>query len=305
VLRKCEILTSRNLILGYRAAMTRLLAFGFILFVLLGVVGTAQDVTLKKLYDPIEDFQLDHKTSGEFRKSNVSYSDAKRVDTIAGSTLIKYLKRTGRWKSCQSRFPGDSYAGIHAWYVNLGSFTQPQKQQQAYSFTYCEPWAGIGCTPNTSGMVVLEGKNVVALYTDESCSDLNQRFSISDINQNGLSELMLVVPEKPDSEKISIRLLEFPNGEVRNLGDINVGVQANYDEMMPSEFCSGSVDLESTKKTFNSNIIFVLKSKSPLFFSEKYKVNCNYRKIGVQAQKLQNLTPIKPIQRFSRFKRIY
>jgi hypothetical protein len=282
----------------------RLLALGFFLLVLLGVIGTAQDVTLKKLYDPIEDFQLEHTTSGDFRKSNVSESDAKRVDSIAGSILIKYLKRTGRWKSCQSKFAGDSYSGIHAWHVNLGSFTQLQKQQQAYSFSYCEPWEAYGCIPNMSGMVILEGQKPVAMYTDESCANYAP-FSVSDINQNGLTELMLVVPEKPDSEKTSIRVLEFPNGGVRNLGDINVGVQANYDEVFPSEFCSGNVDLESTKKTFNSNIIFVLKSKNPLFFTEKYTVNCNYRKIGVQAKKLQNLTPIKPIQRFSGFKRIY
>jgi hypothetical protein len=284
--------------------MTRFLAFGFILLVLLGVVSTAQDVTLKKLYDPIEDFQLEYKTSGEFRKSNVSQSDAKKVDTIAGSILIKYLKRIGRWKSCQSKFAGDSYTGIHAWHVNLGSFTQLQKQQQAYSFTYCEPWEAYSCTPNMSGMMILEGQNLVAMYTDESCANFAP-FRVSDINQNGLIELMFVVPEKPDSEKTSIRLLEFPNGGIRNLGDINVGIQPGYEDMFPSEFCSGSVDLESTNKTFNSNIIFVLKAKNPLFFSEKYRVNCNYSKIGVQAKKIQDLTPIKPTQRFSGFKRIY
>ncbi len=275
------------------------------MLVLLGVAGTAQDVTLKKLYDPIEDFQLEYKTSGEFRKSNVSEADAKRVDAIAGSILIKYLKRIGRWKSCEKSFPSNfSYSGIHAWHINLGSFTQLQKQQRAYSFTYCEPWEAYSCTPNMSGMVILEGQNLVAIYTDESCANFAP-FSVSDINQNGLTELMLVVPEKPDSEKTSIRLLEFPDGGVRNLGDIGVGIQPGYEDMFPSEFCSGSVDSESIKKTFGSSIIFVLKAKNPLFFSEKYKVNCNYRKVGTQAQKIQDLTPIKPVQRFSGFKRIY
>jgi hypothetical protein len=284
----------------------RLVAFGLVLLVLLGVVGTAQDVTLKKLYDPIEDFQLEYKDYEKFWKINISDAEAKQVDKIVGPTLIQHLKKTGRWKSCQSESEG-YYSGIHASHVNLGSFTQPNTQQRAYSFSFCEPIEAYGCVPNVSGMVILEGKKLVALYTDESCAYHIHRFSVSDINQNGLTELMLVVPEKTqiETEKMSIRVLEFPNGGVRNLGDINVGVQANYDEIFPSEFCRGSVDLESTKKTFNSNIIFVLKSKNPLFFTEKYIVNCNYRKIGVQAQKLQDLTPIKPVQRFSGFKRIY
>jgi hypothetical protein len=283
--------------------MTRFLAFGFILLVLLGVAGTAQDVTLKKLYDPIEDFQLEYKDAEKFWKLNVSEAESKQVDDIAGATLVKYLKQTGRWKSCQSE-PEGYYSGIHASHVNLGSFTQANKQQRAYAFSYCEPGKDYGCFPNISGMVIFEGQKLIAMYTNESCAN-RVRFSVSDINQNGLSELMLVVSEKSDSEKTSIRLLEFPNGGVRNLGDIGVGVQATYDEFFPSEFCNGSVDLESTKKTFVSNIIFVLKAKNPLFFTEKYKVNCNYRKVGTQAQKLQDLTPIKPVQRFSGFKRIY
>jgi hypothetical protein len=284
--------------------MKRLLAFGFILFALLGMAGTAQDVTLKKLYDPIEDFQSEYKNPEKFWKINISDAEAKQVDDIAGSILIKYLKKSERWKSCQSVSEG-SYTGIHASHVNLGSFTQPNKQQRAYSFSYCEPLEAYGCIQNVSGMVVLEGQNLIAMYTDESCANHIHRFSVSDINRNGLTELMLVVSDQRDSEKTSIRLLEFPIGEIRNLGDISVGIQPNYDEIFPSKFCSRSIDLESTERIFFSNIIFVLKAKNPLFFTEKYKVNCNYRKVGTQAQKIQDLTPIKPVQRFSGFKRIY
>jgi hypothetical protein len=288
------------LILGYHAAMTRLLAFGLVLLVLLGVAGTAQDVTLKKLYDPIEDFQLEYKDAEKFWKSNVSEVEAKQVDDIAGATLLKYLKKSGRWKSCQS-VPNGNYSGIHASNVNLGSFTQLKKQQRAYRFTFCEPYETYGCDSTIYGVVILEGKSLIAMYTDESCT--KHSFSVSDINQNGLNELMLEVPDQPDSEKTSIRLLEFPNGAMRNLGDLSVDIYPSLS--IGSEVCGQSLEAESTKKTFNSNIIFVLKSKNPLFFSEKYKVNCNYSRIGAKAQKIQDLTPIKPIQRFSGFKRIY
>jgi hypothetical protein len=283
--------------------MIRLISLGMVcVLAVLSLAFATKDITLKKLYDPIEDFQVEHKNSSanEFR---LSRTEEKRVNDIAQPALVSYLKRSGRWeKYCTDAFNG-AFSGLNVYRVNIGSFTRIGAKQFLYTFSFCEPIEYYGCLPSVSGVAILEDQRLIAMYTDETCAHVS--FSVSDINQNGLRELMLVVPIKPDAETTSIRLLEFPDGKIRNLGDVPVGVQLGNDEIFPSEFCANNVYVPVTKKTFSSNIIYVLKSSTPQFFSEQYDVNCNYRSIGVKARKVRNLTPIKPVLRPSGFTRIF
>jgi hypothetical protein len=299
--------------------MIRLISFGMVCVVaVLGLAFATQDITLKKLYDPIEDFQAEYQAivtnHATFTEPKLSIAEKAAVESQVKPALIGYLKQSGRWGKSIRKLDGTweekcfakssdisdrTFEGLSIFNVRSGSLTKVNSQQQMYTFGYCDQWEG---RPWLGSMIFESGK-LLSVYVEQNFDV--QRFSVSDVNQNGLSEVMVVVAARPNSETTSIRLLEFPDGKIRNLGDIPVGVQPGYDEIVPSEFCANNVDAPVTKKTFLSNIIYVLKSSTPQFFSEQYDVNCNYRNVGVKARKVHDLTPIKSVLRPSGFIRIF
>ncbi len=292
--------------------MIRLILFGLVcVFAALSLAFGTQSITLKKLYDPLEDFQTEFQditknpNGSSPPKPQLSSAEQKAVKNQVEPALIAYLKRSRLWtKICTVGGDGGiAYQGVHIHTVNLGSFTRPNSKQKIYTFTACEPIESYGCVKSGfGGSLILEQEVFVAMYTDEDC--IGRRYTVKDVNQNGLSELMLVVPFDPIPGTIAVRLLEFPGAKVRNLGDIPTGADPAPD-LFSNETCTGNVVFNKTTRTFSSNIIYVLKSSTPQFFSEKYEVNCDYRDVGVKARKVRDLKPIKPVLRPSGFTRIF
>ncbi len=298
--------------------MIRLISFGMVcVLAVLGFALATKDITLKKLYDPIEDFQAEYRLStasnGTFAEPKLSSSEQKAVKNQVVPALEAYLKRTGRWGQAASTLddrcwdraaasPSASerlFDGIQIYDKQLGSFTQANMQQRIYAFEYCGGWE----TPGWSGSMIFESNTLLGVYADQG--NLGHRYSILDINQNGLSELLLIVSVKPDPDARAARILEFPRGAIRNLGDIDVGDQPWMDGPIAGEFCPNKTQGTAMKKVFTSSIIYVLKSSTPQFFTEQYDVNCNYQDVGVKARKVRDLTPIKPVLRPSGFTRIF
>jgi hypothetical protein len=125
-------------------------------------------------------------------------------------------------------------------------------------------------------------------------------FSVSDISQNGLSELMLVVQSRakaPWNEFLAVQLLEFPNAKPVSLGSFFIGGPPRLDTDGPRFITCLPKAPKELQKTFPSNIIYVQKGKVPQFFAEGWEVNCDYLEKGVKAKKISSLTPIKPVPR--------
>ena len=307
----------------YREPMIRRIAVGTIgALAVLSLAFATQDITLKKLYDPIEDFQAEYRLSttnnGTFVEPKLSIDEQNAVKNQVVPALEAYLKRVGRWgvsiqkpnheieERCsykQSDITDRVLDGVTIAKLHTGSFTQRNHQQRLYTFAYCLPWEGPGAW---IGSMIFEAGTLIAVYAEPDEDGFGSRFSVTDINQNGINEFMLVVPEKQNYELYNLQLLELPNANVRNLGDISIGIVPTVaSEIFPSKICAENLLISKPVEMFSSSKIFVLKASSPLFFSERYNVNCDYLKTGVKARKVQDLKPITPVLRPSRFTRIF
>ncbi len=257
----------------------------------------AQDIHLKKLYDGIEDMRQEYEDahSGAERPSADYDNETKFLERTIGKRITTQF--------CKSELPPDNapigYSYLSVSDVLTGNFTKPNVRQTMYVFYFCEL---------NQGIAILEGNKVIASYG--ASTHIFDQFTVTDVNQNGLSELMLVVQSKAKGSwgyLRAIQLLEFANGKPSSLGSLFIGgPSGNFSDGGPSEDepCEPKAPPE-LRKFFPSNIIYVLKSKTPQFFAEGYEINCDYRQVGVKARKISSLTPIKLVPRESELKRIY
>jgi hypothetical protein len=268
--------------------MTR--ALTKMLLVMLGLLGMTssfgQDITLKKLYDGIEDMRLEVGQPNMLRQNSALNPLKKETG---------FLKRTiqNQFKSCSPAGIDDKpyQPDISARKVMTGSFTKRGLSQNLY-LTY------FACELDGDGISIMEGKKSIAFYESEH---IYAAFSVSDINQNGLNELMLVMQARakaPWDEMLAVQLLEFPNAKPVSLGSFFIGGPVDSWDDLPPEYitCSPQAPKE-LQKFFPSNIIYVQKGKIPQFFAEGWEVNCDYLEKGVKARKVSSLTPIKPVPR--------
>jgi hypothetical protein len=247
----------------------------------------AQDITLKKLYDGIEDMKLEVNTSLSGGKENTRFAhETKMLNKLVGKKTNFYCNGSIE----MSKKPNFNYL-----YVNKlirGSFTKPNSKQELYHIGLCE----LG-----SGIVIAENNKVISLYSfDDHDFDF---FSVKDINQNGLNEIIVIVQSKAKGfwgEMHAMQLLEFPKNIPTSLGSFFIGGYPSTwtDGVGDYVTCSPKAPKEY-QKNFPSNIIYVQKSKTPLFFSEGWEVNCDYMEkgVGVKARKVSSLEPIKPVKR--------
>jgi hypothetical protein len=259
-----------------------------VVFGLLGMTSSfGQDITLKKLYDGIEDMRLEVEQRKIPRpigdNSEPFAAESYRIDKQIGPQVgkacssIDLLGENPRYLSLTDKFSG--------------SFTKSKSKQTMYFMAHCEL---------SEGLVIAEKGSAIAAY------DLRQHtyamFSVSDINQNGLTEFMLLVQSNakaPWNAMLAAQILEFPNGKPVSLGSFFVGgPTSSYSDGGPPKYitCSPRAPKE-LQKTFPSNIIYVQKGKVPQFFAEGWEVNCDYLEKGVKAKKISSLTPIKPVPR--------
>jgi hypothetical protein len=269
-----------------------------VLCCLLGVTsGFGQDVVLKKLYDGIEDMRLEV----EQRSKPIpgEFVDPYKRESAFLKTLIQK-----KFEPCE--FPDDSgkmtqfrdasgslvRPDVFIRKAINGSFTKPNLSQKLYR-------TGFGCDMPWVGIAIVQGDKSIAFYdTDSYIYDV---FSVKDLNQNGLNEVMLILQSKakaPWDEMLAIQLLEFPNAKPVSLGSFFVGGPPNSYADGGGDFitCSSQAPRE-LQKSFPSNIIYVQKGKVPQFFAESWEVSCDFLKKGVKARKVSSLTPIKPVPR--------
>jgi hypothetical protein len=256
-----------------------------VMFGLLGMTSSfGQDITLKKLYDGIEDMRLEVEQNrlGAFNP----------YDPYAKETKFLESKIQNRFKTCPPAGLGDKPPApfVNVNKVMTGSFSKRGSNQELY-FT---DW---GCELSTYGISIMEGDKSIAFYNSET---IYAAFSVSDINQNGLSELMLVVQSRakaPWNEFLAVQLLEFPNAKPVSLGSFFIGGPPRLDTDGPRFITCLPEAPKELQKSFPSNILYVQKGKVPQFFAEGWEVNCDYLEKGVKAKKVSSLTPIKPVPR--------
>jgi hypothetical protein len=279
-----------------------------ILLVLCGLLGVTsgfgQGVVLKKLYDGIEDMRLEVEqrskpVPGEF------VDPYKRESTFLRTLLQK------KFEPCE--FPDDSgkmtrlrdasgsfvKPDISIRKAINGSFTKPSSSQKLYR-------TGFGCDMPWIGIAIVQGDKSIAFY--DTSSYIYDIFSVKDLNQNGLNEVMLVLQSKakaPWDEMLAVQLLEFPNAKPVSVGSFFVGGPANsYADGGDFMTCSQQAPRE-LQKFFPSNIIYVQKGRVPRFFAEGWEINCDYLEKGVKARKVSSLTPIKPVPRAVSLTRLF
>jgi hypothetical protein len=254
--------------------------------VMLGLLGITssfgQDVTLKKLYNGIEDIRLEVAS----RQGSIPDPDPFAQDSLDLRKLLSKNQIKSK-QLCNEEIDGP-IGNVNVQKIVSGSFTKPETKQRLYTFTRCAFGYGIA---------ILESKELVAVYDSGQAFDA---FAIKDINENGLSEFMLEVQSNAKGiwgEMHAIQLLEFPNGKPLNLGSFFIGGPPGYYvNGSDNETCSPNAPRE-LQKSFPSNIIYVQKGKVPQFFAEGWEVNCDYLEKGVKARKVSSLTPIKPVPR--------
>ena len=265
-----------------RVWKTLLLTFG-----LLGMTSSfGQDMTLKKLYNGIEDMRLEVGQPNMLRQ-DTALNPLKKETVFLKSTIQTHFK------SCSPAGIDDkSYQpDISVRKVMTGSFTRRGSSQNLY-LTY------FACELDGDGISIMEGKKSIAFYESEH---IYAAFSVSDINQNGLNELMLVVQARakaPWDEMLAVQLLEFPNAKPVSLGSFFIGGPVDsWDDLPPDYITCSSRAPKELQKYFPSNILYVQKGKTPQFFAEGWEVNCDYLEKGVKAKKISSLKPIKPVPR--------
>jgi hypothetical protein len=278
-----------------------------VVFGLLGMTSSfGQDITLKKLYDRVEDLKSDH----QIQKSKPEI-DAENLERIHFEEILKRNLETKLSKLYSGKSPNCNEAyrdgGLYVGEIFHGSFTRPKTKQSVVSYGYCPPIESydFDCSAVLCGLAIVENEIVVANFVDTSNS--REGYSVKDINQNNLTELMIVVQSKAKGiwgKMDSIQVLEFANAQPTSLGSFFVGGPSSFFDtyglgdmiIRPSSICTSKAPKE-LRTHFPSNIIYVQKGKVPQFFAEGWEINCDYLEKGVKARKVSSLTPIKPVPR--------
>jgi hypothetical protein len=254
-----------------------------VVFGLLGMTSSfGQDITLKKLYDGIEDMRLASKRPENYEQPYVFEQDGNELARLFAQNRVKSKQ------PCDKDVAAIPIGEVSIDVIVSGSFTKPRAKQNLYMYAQCS--FGYGLT-------ILEAGKLVAVY--DSGQAFNA-FSVKDVNENGLTELMIEVQSNAKGvwgEMHAIQLLEFPNGKPVSLGSFFIGGPPGYFvNGSDNNTCSPNAPRE-LQKSFPSNIIYVQKGKKPQFFAEGWEVNCDYLEKGVKAKKISSLTPIKPVPR--------
>jgi hypothetical protein len=253
-------------------------------FGLLGMTSSfGQDVTLKKLYDGIEDMRLEVEMRPE-----LSRGERPPDPYVKDTKFLKSLIRK-RFEACVPIEDGIQ-VDLSVRKTIRGSFTKRFSSQKLYLTKWgCEIWG--------DGISIVEDGQSIAFYESDT---IYAAFSVNDINQNGLNELMLVVQSRakaPWNEMLAIQILEFPNTKPISLGSFFIGGPTRTDDEIPNYITCSPRAPKELQTYFPSNIIDVQKGKVPQFFAEGWEVNCDYLEKGVKAKKVSSLTPIKPVPR--------
>ncbi|MGI0493151.1 hypothetical protein ACN4EG_15310 [Alkalinema pantanalense CENA528] len=201
---------------------------------------------------------------------NVTYKEEAAVSGIARSMVNKAVSedkekiRPHNQFDCDldlpSRFSPDSNGpgteGVSIIGRAEGSFTRPNTNQSAFLYTLCES----GRTFGLGGILILENETVVAHYLYGENGLMYGMLSAPDVNQNGLTELMLTFGGLNQGYAgRGISLFELGNGNLTFLGR-----ESTYSDN------SGAMLDRSKVETFAYRL-WVEPAASPRFLKDTYK----------------------------------
>lgn len=173
-----------------------------------------------------------------------------------------------------------------------GSFTRAGARQTVWVYTLCSRDGAA----YAAGLALTEGGRLLANLSGEHWA--SEAYSVRDLNQNGLNELLLVVPD-PQQHRWSglntVQLYEFQQGRLRGLGRLPVGGPSPLnllgDSFPTSAYPMGIPGPVSACEAVRgqgpevlTQVITVEKGRAPKFFSTPYRVNCSYREAALKVK---------------------
>jgi hypothetical protein len=131
-----------------------------ILLVMIGLLGMTssfgQDITLKKLYDGIEDMRLQVAS----RQGSIPDPDPFAQDSLDLRKLLSKNQVKSK-QLCNEEIDGP-IGNVNVRKIVSGSFTKPETKQRLYTFTRCAFGYGIA---------ILESQKLVAIYDSGQAFD--------------------------------------------------------------------------------------------------------------------------------------
>lgn len=178
-------------------------------------------------------------------------------ETVFRQQILPAAKRAWRTRQheCTDGWEGEPAVRGAA----TGSFTKPKAAQRALLYNYCTPAHAYAF----NGVAILESGRVVAHITYQSDWQ-NDITTAPDVNQNGLSEIVLVAgTTNQGTTWATVTLIEFEENQVLKFGFVQVF----------SDSCGYSMSEggESWK-------ISVKPGASPTFYSQTFKRSCHQRR---------------------------
>lgn len=156
----------------------------------------------------------------------------------------------------------DESIGVDRVFIE-GSFTKPSSKQKGYTYTLCQGDGPTGPTPYfIGGILIVEDGKIVAnyVYGGESNYGIG---SLPDINQNGLSEIILTSSfSHMGVSNGSIAIMETKGDGLTALGSTSV-----YSEDVPEQMLAAKTDEKLYSAAYN---ISVQPGKAPVFYRETY-----------------------------------
>jgi hypothetical protein len=270
-----DIFVTRVLLEDMIADMKLRIVFAAIIFMLLGFTSrvTSQTENLKTLFNPLEDYASEAVGARKFTYDTDS-AEARDLGMLLKMPLMDFVKTRNLF--CEMGFHRLVIDGI-----SFGTFTLRGTKQRAVSYRFCEPLEYYEVDGPQFGIAILEGKKLIANYINLSKN--TAMYTVTDVNQNGLSELMLEIPSLK-SKGSAVQLLELPNAQLVEMGVIDIGGPGSTP--VPIGRLCGDAPLESLPNEFWSNIIYVKKGLKPQFFRQAYtvRVTCINKKTSNRAK---------------------
>jgi hypothetical protein len=248
-------------------AATIFMPFGFMSHV------ASQTENLKTLFNPLEDYASEAVGARKFTYDTDSV-EARSLGALLKTPLMNFVK--SRSLFCEMGFHRLVIDGI-----SFGSYTSVGTKQRAISYRFCEPLEYYENDGPQFGIAVLEGKQLIANFINFSKS--TAMYSVSDVNRNGLNELMLEIPSSK-SKGSAVQLLELPNAQPVEMGVIDIGGPGSTP--VPIGRLCGDAPLNPLPTEFQSNVIYVTKRVNPQFYRQAYavKVTCLNKEISGRAK---------------------
>jgi hypothetical protein len=223
----------------------KLIARKFILLVMLtfvlGIVSSAQQLRL--LYDGTANV-------------GVTTPVAKADQAIFKTQVLPDARRA--WRSRQNECVGGWEGDPAIRGVAPGSFTKPNSQQKAILYNYCTPAHAYAF----NGVAIVEAGRVVAhlAYQSDWQNDLK---ASPDINQNGLSEILLISgTTNQGTTWATVSPIELSDTSVHKFGFAEV-----YSDSCGNDERSGGEAWKLSARI----------GAAPEFYQESYKRHCNQK----------------------------